>query len=668
MRVPQTGDVLEGKYQLGEQLGSGGFATVYRATDLTVGRAVAVKILEPGDEGYTQSRAARFKREARVLAGLTDPHTLCLFDFGQTPDGVLFIVSELLEGADLSDVIEARGALPEGVAVHIARQVLLSLREAHAAGLLHRDIKPSNIRIYEYAGDPWRAKLMDFGVARGTGAESASLTRTGGVVGTPRYMPPEQLVGATLTPASDLFSVGLVIYEMLNGGLGSLRSEIAARRPVEVPGSPAIGAFVRQLLAFRAEERYPDAGAALAALDRLMSGSGELPAHGAAIPAGAVGLPARPRTATAPHHLPPASPPSEELVTLERASRAGVAAPRPWLLAVLGATAALAVLVLWASSRAEDRAPARAEVPPELLATRSALVRSPPPPPASSADVGTDGMAPARCGRLDATPGRDVWARTVAGVEELRWLTYVPRSYRPDAPHGLLFLMHTDGTKPDFEFDYTRIRPFADAHGLLVVAPEDPEFLVWLRDDIGARVRSVFDEVRADYCVDEARVFAVGNGTGSRAVEQLACEPWIKASVATSFRSRDATFVCGGTSPAPHLHIAPTKSSHLPVEGGRGCTGVEKVVSLATQERMWRDRNRCVGEPTVTQTSDGSSCYAWECAAPFVSCHAIGGHRWTGVRKRRSVDVFKCDGPPSDFPHLQVIGDFFEKIAPRSVR
>ncbi len=218
--MPGVGDLFLDRYEIVERIGYGGFASVFRAIDRDVGRSVALKFLRPQDRRYNVKRARRFSREARLLSELRDPHTITLFDFGETDDGILYMIFEFVAGLDMKEVLRRRGRLDEETVRHVMRQVLFSLREAHAAGIFHRDVKPHNIMVYEYGGDPFRAKLLDFGVAKASSSDpltSGDLTAQGVMVGTPHYMSPEQLLGQPFVAASDLYSLAMVAYEMLTG-------------------------------------------------------------------------------------------------------------------------------------------------------------------------------------------------------------------------------------------------------------------------------------------------------------------------------------------------------------------------------------------------------------------------------------------------------------------
>ena len=200
--------LLGGRYQLREVLGSGGMATVWRATDDVLGRDVAVKVLSPqfaADAGFV----SRFNREARNVAALSNSHIVTVFDCGvdaATP----YIVMELVSGRTLRQVLDEAGTIPPQDAVAIAAAVCEALDAAHAAGLVHRDIKPANIVL-----SGREVKVLDFGIARS--AFPAGGTRTNGVLGTAAYLSPEQASGDQVGPQSDLYSLGCVLFEMLTG-------------------------------------------------------------------------------------------------------------------------------------------------------------------------------------------------------------------------------------------------------------------------------------------------------------------------------------------------------------------------------------------------------------------------------------------------------------------
>jgi serine/threonine protein kinase len=220
---PLLGRVFEGKYRLDETLGGGGMGTVYRATHLLIDRPVALKVLSQRFVG-DQTAQQRFRREARAAGHMQHPNAVTVTDFGATDDGYLYIVMELLEGRTLRDLLAHEGPLDPARAVSIMLQVCAAVGAAHNAGLIHRDLKPANIFIEQRPNLPAIVKVLDFGVAKFAVEEHdddyKTLTQVGAIIGTPRYMSPEQCSGAApLTPASDVYSLGIILYEMLTGAV-----------------------------------------------------------------------------------------------------------------------------------------------------------------------------------------------------------------------------------------------------------------------------------------------------------------------------------------------------------------------------------------------------------------------------------------------------------------
>ena len=219
--LPKAGDILLGRYVIEEVLGEGGFATVYRGHQLGVERTVAIKCLDPSSINKDRGAAQRITSEARVASGLEHPNTITVFDYGRTEKGILFLVMEYVDGVTLETLLE-RGPVQPERAAHIVRQILHSLREAHSHQIVHRDLKPSNIMVCDRAGETDVVVVLDFGIAKVlTGESPMDITRkmTGldKIIGTPRYMSPEQIRGKQLTPASDVYSVGLIFFELLTG-------------------------------------------------------------------------------------------------------------------------------------------------------------------------------------------------------------------------------------------------------------------------------------------------------------------------------------------------------------------------------------------------------------------------------------------------------------------
>jgi eukaryotic-like serine/threonine-protein kinase len=231
--------IAGGRYRVERVLGEGAMAKVLLAHDAELGREVAVKLLDERLAADPSFRA-RFAREARVAAGLSHPNVVTVFDVGED-DGRPFIVMELVPGRTLEERLHRDGALRANDVLAIARQVCAGLEHAHANGLVHRDLKPGNL----IERDDGTVKIADFGIARAV--EGTELTEAGTVVGTAAYLAPEQAEAGTVTPATDLFALGAVLYELLTGSqpwkIDSL-AELAARRdapPPELPPATPLG-------------------------------------------------------------------------------------------------------------------------------------------------------------------------------------------------------------------------------------------------------------------------------------------------------------------------------------------------------------------------------------------------------------------------------------------
>ncbi len=253
-------------YEMLALLGRGGMGAVYRARQLSLARLVAIKIL-PLELSLRAEFAERFRREAQALARLAHPHIVGIYDFGQTQDGHFFFVMELVEGSDLQMLMQD-GPLAVPRAVEIVRQVSDALEAAHAEGLMHRDVKPSNVLLDKAD----RVKVSDFGLTRllGDGARAALPTMTGAVLGTPEYMSPEQARQEAVDQRADLYSTGVMFYEMLTGTLPRGVFDPPSKR---TRANRAVDKVVRRALQSEPERRYQRAGEMRADL----RGAGERP-------------------------------------------------------------------------------------------------------------------------------------------------------------------------------------------------------------------------------------------------------------------------------------------------------------------------------------------------------------------------------------------------------
>ncbi len=216
---PLVGTIFDKRFRIDEKIAAGGFGAIYRATHVKSGHQIALKVLLPTlaqDLGIV----ARFRREGDTMTALRSPHTITAYELGQAPDRTLFIVMELLHGKSLFDHYEAHGPFEWKRMVRIARQVCDSLAEAHSLGIVHRDLKPTNIHLEKKGEDPDFVKVLDFGIAKilqGSDFDSADITNAGTMIGTLDYMSPEQMVGGGITGQTDIYTLGIVMYEMIAG-------------------------------------------------------------------------------------------------------------------------------------------------------------------------------------------------------------------------------------------------------------------------------------------------------------------------------------------------------------------------------------------------------------------------------------------------------------------
>ena len=263
--VITTDRLLGGRYRLLDTLGEGGMAVVHRAHDDMLDREVAVKVLRPAHASDPEF-VSRFRREARHAAGLHDPRIVTIHDLGVDPaTGADYIVMQLVDGPDLQTLLDRGGRLPMGQALRVGVEAAMALQVAHDHGIVHRDVKPGNILI-DRAG---AVRVADFGIARAAGDGAA--TTAGLIIGSPQYVSPEQVAGEPITPASDIYSLGVVLYELLTGGRpfeGPTPAVIALQRLREAPRPPStidpqipdeLDAIVMRAMARDPEDRYGSA-------------------------------------------------------------------------------------------------------------------------------------------------------------------------------------------------------------------------------------------------------------------------------------------------------------------------------------------------------------------------------------------------------------------------
>ena len=286
--VVAIGSVLDGRYRIDAVLGKGGMGRVYRGEHTGIGRAVAIKVLHSA-LGRSKEATARFQREALASGRLDHPNIVGVSDFGVLDDGSLYLVMEVLEGEGLGARLEREKRIPWPEAIEIIRGVLAGLRHAHDRGVVHRDIKPDNVFLARKDGEQV-IKILDFGIAKlyAGNADDPATTRAGLTVGTPAYLSPEQAVGGAITPASDLYSTSIVLFEMLTGRvpfdeqdpLAMLTAHVSREPPsfheiapdLDVP--PGLEDVVRRGLAKVSAERIGSALEYRQALDEVLRAAG----------------------------------------------------------------------------------------------------------------------------------------------------------------------------------------------------------------------------------------------------------------------------------------------------------------------------------------------------------------------------------------------------------
>lgn len=266
---PYIGQVVDSRYHVEKVLGEGGMGVVYRCRHTIIGKKVAMKVLR-ADLARNSEVTERFLNEAKSASSIGNPHIIDISDFGRLPDGSTYFVMEYLEGEALATLVDKGGPVPAARLLHIAEQLAEGLYSAHEAGIVHRDLKPDNIFLIPRAGEDF-VKILDFGIAKASSTEG-KLTQAGQVFGTPHYMSPEQAAGSPIDHRADIYSLGIILYEMACGTvpfdadsfMGILTQHmyksppplgsIGAKPQASPPGLEAI---ILKCLSKRREQRYP---------------------------------------------------------------------------------------------------------------------------------------------------------------------------------------------------------------------------------------------------------------------------------------------------------------------------------------------------------------------------------------------------------------------------
>src|SRR5271156_2483736 len=292
---PLIGRLINDRFKIAALIARGGMGKVYRAEQAPLGRVCAIKVLNPNYAGeHDPEFHKRFFLEASIASKLTHPNTVTIFDYGRTDDDIYYMAMEYLEGHTLHRAIREAGSFPEERGAHIARQICRALREAHSLGVIHRDLKPANIFLVEHGDETDFVKVLDFGLVKDVSGEGEDLTQTGLFMGSPKYMAPEQIRGDKVDARTDIYALGIIMYEMITGkvpfdrpnSVNILMAHVNEDAPPmrqmnpNTQVSPAFEETIARCMAKNPDQRFRSMDEVLGALKRIgtagfMTGTGE---------------------------------------------------------------------------------------------------------------------------------------------------------------------------------------------------------------------------------------------------------------------------------------------------------------------------------------------------------------------------------------------------------
>ena len=595
-----VGTLLADRYRIEQLLGEGGMGQVYRAQHVHMRKTVAIKVLHR-ELTMQPEIVARFEREAVAAARIEHPHVAAATDFGQLPDGSFYLVLEFIEGRSLTALLAEHGRLPPARALAIARQVCDALDAAHSAGIVHRDLKPDNVMLLAREGDADFVKVLDFGIAKLQSDDTSgqpALTKAGTVFGTPEYMAPEQAQGAGVDARSDLYTLGMMLYEMLSGATAFkddqlvvvlTRQMTADPPPLPDDVDPATRELVMTLLKKKPAERVQTAAELRDRIDALLGltpPSSSL-AYSLDFNAGPLSAASVARTAAVPAALGRAAEALKDRLpavkrTLERRVSAGRFQVRvSWL---LGAAGVLLSLVLFAALATDG---ASAELAAESKRT--------------AAEAEADPNADER--RLEEllTPAQNGERAALGELRQLATRLSSARAWRA-LGRGYARLRHFDAA----------LNAYAAALELDTAVANDPE--------VASDVRRAANEPRH---VEQALTIATRLG---QLGADLIYDVWL-ASKSDKARERTATLARARID-APEFLAQASPSLRVALELGsaKGCAAYKKVMPLAAEHADARSLTKLT--PLTHRTGCGflglRDCY---------SC-LRGGHELTRALER----------------------------------